>query len=225
MNITARCRPIEQSIRSLEAEKKGYQDQLRDASPGEKPFLTSQIKKLNQQLAETRRKLAQCQGIEPAPSPLPSTLSGTATLTTTLPQAPGPYVLPMTIDVRFTGDRGTYTRIAMTSFPQLQFPVGPVEVFGQSVEADVIITKHSGGEGSYRQGDVSIPITLQFSNSANLTLFDSVLPLTLGTSAPGFPVNMNRTVRLVDSGVFAGGVALDGRSGTLVVDGSFSRTP
>lgn len=225
MNTTARCRPIEESIRSLEAEKKGYQDELREASPPEKPYLTSQIKKLNQQLDAARRKLAQCQGIKPAPSPLPSILSGTATLTTTLPEAPGPYVLPVSIDARFTGDSGTYSRIAMTSFPKLEFPVGPIEVFGRLIEADVIITKQSGGEGTYRQGGISIPITLLFSNSANLTVFDSVLPLTLSTSAPGSPVNTNRAVKLVDSGVFAGGLALDGRSGTLVVDGSFSRTP
>lgn len=56
----ARCRPIEQMIQGLIAERDSLQEQLQSASTPQKSGIASQIKQINRKIAGQRAALTRC---------------------------------------------------------------------------------------------------------------------------------------------------------------------
>jgi hypothetical protein len=221
MPLAPECQAIADDIAAMEGEKRGLQQELQTAAPGEKPAIVGQIKSLIKRISAASIRLTDCinshAGPPPAP-PLDTVLNGTATMTTTYGAAPGPFTAPVSIQVTFNGAR---TFVAMTSFPPItatfSTPLG---------KNTCTITRSSGGTGSYAAGTLVVPITLHFDQSIDLPFYDedSDLPLILTTSSPGAPVDGAGHVVLAGTGTFTGGV-LGGSMGSITLDGTFATHP
>jgi len=222
MPIPAACQGIADEIAGLEAERTDLQLELQQAPTNQKAGLARQIKAINGKLLVARNQLVDCLATQPKdpppPPPLEAQLAATVTLTTTKPEAPGPYQMPVVIGVILNGAR---TFISLTSFPDVatsfDTPVG---------RNTTTVSRSSGGSGSYSGGEINIPVTLHFDQSIDLPFIDedSDLPLVLSTSAPGSPVDAGGQVSLVGTGAFVGGF-LAGANGTISIDGRFTPAP
>jgi hypothetical protein len=60
-------KPIQDRIIELQAEKRLLQDELRNASPGEKPPLNAQIREVATAIEEQQEELNRCRTVNPAP--------------------------------------------------------------------------------------------------------------------------------------------------------------
>ena len=142
-----------------------------------------------------------------------SHFTGTAALTTTREEAPGPYNSDIDLTVDFTDCRDT---IRITNFPPLTSH-SETRV-GSNTST---MTMVSGGAGRFTSTNrsISMPITLGLHNSLGI-LGNSTLPLTLtGAIDPA-----TGTATLRGTGTFSGG-QLGTYQGTVVVTGTFSPAP
>ncbi len=147
----------------------------------------------------------------PAPSIIGVHFTGTAVLTTSRDEAPGPYNADVNLTVDFTDGRRI---IHITNFPPLlsnsDTPLGP---------NTSTMTLVSGGSGSFVSFRIQMPVTLGLQNS-NAFFGNSTLPLTLtGVLDPA-----TGSVTLTGTGTFSGG-QLGTFLGTVVVRGTFSPSP
>jgi hypothetical protein len=174
---------------------------------------------LNRLLVAARSRLAHClaaPALQPQ-QPLEARFTGTATLTTTFGQAPGPFVEDLAFNVVFDSSR---TMLSIVSFPliveRFETPLG---------ENTTTITRRSGGSGSYSAGNIVLPLGLRFDHSVDLPFFqeDSDLDIVLTTAPPGSPLTPEPfgNVTLAGSATFSRGV-LGGDTGTLVIAGTIS---
>jgi hypothetical protein len=221
MPVPAECQSIQDEIDGLQQERELLQEQLQEAPPSQKPALIRLIRALNVQILAAQNRLADCIADSgpppPPPPPLEGRFDGTATITTTFGQAPGPFTQPVRFGVMLNGAR---TVIAITSFPTIQ------TTFDTSLGRNTTtITRTSGGSGSYAAGNIVMPLGLRFDHSINLPFFeeDSDLNVVLTTNPPGSPVSPEPfgSVTLVGSGTFNGGI-LGGSTGNLTISGRIS---
>lgn len=221
MTVPAECQNIVDHIAEMEGERRDLQLELQEAATNEKAGLVWQIKALNKQLAVADNQLTDCLAAHrgpPPPPPLASTLSAVVTLTTSKPEAAGPYAMPIEFGCIFDGNR---TVIALTSFPDIatsfDTPVG---------RNTTTVSKVAGGSGSYSAGQIDMSITLHFDQSIDLPFYeeDSDLPLVMSTSPPGSAVDATGAVTISGTGTFVGGY-LAGATGTVTITGTFSPVP
>jgi hypothetical protein len=147
-----------------------------------------------------------------------ASFTGTAELTTTHPNARGPFMSNINLTVKFVDCRAN---LIITNFPPI---LNSFEIPGGRNTSTV--TMAAGGAGTFdsSNGRIAIPIALGFQNSFGL-LGNSTLPLRLaaeGVADMEDPATGRAILR--GTGTFAGG-ALNGYQGTLTVTGSFSPRP
>lgn len=138
--------------------------------------------------------------------------TGTAELTTTRREAPGPYGSTVNLTVDFTECRGI---VRITNFPPLTS--NSLTALGPNTST---MTMTAGGSGRFTasSGRVEMPVTLGLQNS--LSIFgNSTIPLTLAGTVDAAG---NATLR--GTGTFSGG-QLGSYQGTVVVTGRFSPRP
>jgi hypothetical protein len=147
--------------------------------------------------------------------PLMSTFAGPGELTTTHPNAPGPFPSNVNLTVKFTDCRAS---ISITNFP-------PIPGSSENPPNTSTVTMIGGGSGSFdsSNGRIVIPITLKLENS-NILFGNSTLPLTLRAEGVDMENPATGQVTLRGTGTFVGG-ALNGSRGTLVFTGAFSPRP
>jgi PASTA domain len=219
--VPAECQSIQDEIDALQQERESLQEELQEAPPSQKPGLIAQIRALNAQIRAAGDRLADCIGDSgpppPPPPPLEARFDGTATITTTFGQAPGPYTQPVRFNVLLNGAR---TAIAIASFPTIQATFDTP--FGRNTTT---VTRTSGGSGSYAAGNIVMPLGLHFDQSIDIIFVeeDSDLNVVLTTNPPGSPVSPEPfgSVTLVGSGTFNGGI-LGGSTGNLTISGTIS---
>jgi hypothetical protein len=224
------CEAVQLELDALVAERTGYQDDLRSASPSQKPFLVAQIRALNRQIAAKRRELNQCLIDNGVPVAMSTSFVGTATLRTSDTRAPGPFTQAVTIGVFFNAARNGL------SFSVPTIATDPFDVptpFGRRTNVTTV-SQRSGGSGTWDQasGGASVPLTLLFDHSVDFQFFDedSTLSLVLhtGTTAGGLtgaPLDRTtRRLRLVGQGTFVDGI-LENSIGTLEIDGTLAALP
>lgn len=219
------CEHIQQEIADLKAERTQLQADLSVAAPGQKPFIVAQIKAINRQITIKQVELNGCLGIS-GQRPLATDFTGIATLTTSFPQASGPFVNSISLSLSFN--------IARTEVVILGFPPISTDPFDTPVGWNVVtISQIGGGRGSFdlSSGAIGMPLTLFFDNSIDLPFFeeDSRLPLLLGTGTvgtlQGSPLNRTtKRVAMVGTSTFSGGV-LNGHTGSLILDGIVADLP
>ncbi len=164
-----------------------------------------------------------------APSALESRFIGTATMLTTDGNAPGPFVVDLDLDFRFTRNRCTFT---ITRFPKLKLKTRDLPVIGVIT---VEVTKTGGGVGAFHPiaGTMTLPITLHLHyETILLSDDDATFYLTTGNSisgdrrfnVTGSPLTEGGSITLVGTMRFRNGY-LEGRSGSLVITGNISPQP
>ena len=142
-----------------------------------------------------------------------SHFTGTAALTTTRDEAPGPYNSDINLTLDFTDCRGT---IRITNFPPL---TSHSETRVGSNTSTMTMVSGGAGRFTSTSRSISMPITLGLQNSLAI-LGNSTLPLTLtGAIDPA-----TGTATLRGTGTFSGG-QLGTYQGTVVVTGTFSPAP
>ena len=151
------------------------------ASTPQKPFIVSQIRRVNREIAHKQRELDACLGAAGCQS-LAAVFSGKATLTTTNSAAPGPFVGPVDIGLYFGCSRATFLITGFSPITTQPFTT-PV---GQNVTT---VSLSRTGTGTFDQvtGNMGIALSLLFDHSIDLPFYeeDSVLPLLLGTGSIG----------------------------------------
>jgi hypothetical protein len=82
MSTSSPCDSIASQLRNLEQEKRGFQQELVRASPSQKPFFISEIKRVTLELAGKRQDLFEClqQNPPPPPPPRPDLLAANVVL-------------------------------------------------------------------------------------------------------------------------------------------------
>lgn len=220
MPVPPACQGIQDEIDGLEAERAQLQEELTGAGPAEKMALLRQIVAINRQLAPLRKQLDECIRSHPEPPPVPPIVAifvGTTTLTTTDPNAPGPFYNDVTLQLQIVEQT-----ITITAFPPLS-----TDPFSTPLGSDTVtVTRSAGGSGRYDvggiRGHIFMPITLQFRHSLP-GVVDSELSLDLSTDPPGSPLVPEPFgyVKLEGSGRFVGGYFND-KTGTLIADGRIS---
>jgi hypothetical protein len=165
--------------------------------------------------------------------PLLATFTGTSTIRTTHPRAPGPFVDMLTAGVEFSADR----RTVVLRLPQIRRVTSPQP----DVTVTIEVTMIGGGTGMFTPADGSlvVPVTLLFRvlvqflgftvSDTTSTLSDT---LTTGSdtsptgafSDTGAPMDGTGLVVLVADGQFSGG-ELNGRDVSLVMVGTVSPRP
>lgn len=213
------CEALIEELGGLRATRLDLRSLLREFPGSEK--ITARIANLTQQIDALQLKRDQCFQASKV-TPIEATFVGTATLTTTLAEAAGPFRQALTMGLLFTADR---TQVFITRFDAITTDPFPTKL-GPNVTT---ITKSGGGAGAYSNGDVTIDITLHFDQSIEVPLIvfeeDSDLSLSLATQAKGGSrLGSDGHIDLGGSGVFDKGI-LGGSTGTLVVNGTLMRAP
>lgn len=166
---------------------------------------------------------------QPAACPtITSNFRGTATMTTTNTNFPGPYTADVNMTIEFSNCR-TVARI--TNFTEVAtLPFNVLVPGGGTRENITRVTQTGGGTGMFEAatGQIRIPVTLHFRHTLEKTLGVLALPsdltLTLTTEGAGGRRLSNGHAILVGSGVFAGGVK-GGTTGNITVAGNFTPSP
>ena len=174
--------------------------------------------------------------------PLSTVFTGTSTLTTTFPEAPGPFRTQVTIGVEFSAARD---RVVITSFPDIRTLPFPTPLGSNTTTVEYV----GGPPGTFGPGTgaLAIPLSLRFDQSIDVPWLsyeeDSTITIPLSTSgaadgADAAPVNPTTgAATLVGTAEFQGGVlggdeplggalgTLDRARGTLVLSGAFDPIP
>ena len=151
---------------------------------------------------------------------LASMFSGNVTMTTTNPNAPGPFVQDLSLGVRFTDCRSV---AQIVSFPAIT--VGPFDTPVGSNTTTVTLAEGGSGVFDPASGRLDIRVTLHFSHSIGPPLAGpSDVTLDLSTSGRGGEaIRMGRGA-LTGTGRFRGGF-LDGSTCNVTVRGILSPSP
>jgi hypothetical protein len=151
----------------------------------------------------------------PCAAPLGSTFTGTATMTTTNSNAPGPFISDVRLSLSFEDCRAT---LRITEFPAISVTFGTP--LGDNTTT---VTMPSGGSGALASGRVDIPVSLRFGNSIPAA-GTSFADMTLTTGSSGGSALRDGSITLVGSGRFRGGF-LNGSNCNLTVRGTISPAP
>jgi hypothetical protein len=227
-------------IEDLEQEHELLQALLEEVPSDTKPFLIAQARVLTRQIDalqdELTEQIMDLPESQTTSSPLLATFNGEAILTTTHPQARGPFEVRLAeaIDLEFHDRSSTmpFRRVRITRFPKITYrtTVNSPPLPGTTIVTTV--TRSGGGSGIDRgNGIIEIPITLNFSHGSLWS--SSQLRLTLSSSSPGSPINPGPqlgSVELRGSGTFVGSrfdprPGLAGSNGTFILSGTISEVP
>jgi hypothetical protein len=153
------------------------------------------------------------------------TFTGTATMTTSNTNAPGPFVSAVTIGVKFL--KYDHTKLEITNFPTITVGPFPIKI-GQTTLTNtttITLTNVQTATANPSTGKMSITMTLHFKHSLPAA-GDSDLPITVSTdNSGGSRIGAGtRHVKLAGTGTFSGGF-LGGSTGTLLIDGTLSALP
>ncbi len=167
--------------------------------------------------------------------PLLATFTGTSTIRTTHPDAPGPFVDTLTAGAEFSAAR----RTVVLRLPQIRRVTTPPQQPNVTVTIEVTMVGRGTGMFTPADGSMAVPVTLLFRvlvQYLGITVSDttSTLTDTLTTgsdtsptgafSDTGAPMDGTGFVVLVADGQFSGGV-LNGRDASLVIVGTVSPRP
>ncbi len=182
-----------------------------------------ELKAVGPSIAFQQRKLEKCLEEETGVSPLTTRFNATRVLTTTHPDARGPYEGDIVIGIRFNASR---TEVTITSFPDIVSDPSDTPV-GDNVTTVSLI---SGGNGTFDKstGHIGIALGLRFDHS-NRFIGDSTLSLMLTThnveELQGSPLNnTTRALTMVGRGTLNGGY-LNGSDADLIVSGGLETLP
>lgn len=215
MSAPTRCQSIQDEIDRLQRDRDLVQELIREAPPNQRPALMERLRALDAQIRAAQDRLADCLGAsQPPQTPIEGQFAGTATLTTTFPQARGPFARPVQFRIMINAAR---TTITLTTFPPIQVTFNTP--LGRNTTT---ITRSSGGSGSYAAGRIRMPLGLRFDQS-HILARGSDLNVMLSTDPPGSPLSPQPfgNLTLVGSGTFQGGT-LGGQTGTLNIRGTLS---
>ena len=138
--MPAVCNQLTGEVADLKAERVDLQTQLQHAAPAEKGALASQIKKLNSQIASKEKLLTTCNSAN-GKQDQAATFTGTATLTTINPNAPGPFVV--NISIGFVYQAWRHDQIVVASFPAIVF--GPYSTPAGSNTTELLYSAQIAG--------------------------------------------------------------------------------
>ena len=241
MPVPTECKPLDEELKALLRDRTDLQAQQRSASPGLKGAFTAGIKHLNLLIHAKTAAFDGCvaqhaktgqQDASTNPSPIASSFSGTATVTTDRRLKGEPFFFPVvTFGLSFNGPR---TQSSITVFADWTTDTtlaandlsGPLSFLFGANTTTVRLT--SGGNGLYDKptGTWVLPLLkLRFDHSRVNPLQDEdsdlVIPLsTVGGSA----VTTAGLVTLSGRAPFSGGW-LAGALATLVVTGTLAPVP
>ena len=141
-------------------------------------------------------------------------------MTTNNANAPGPFVRPMTIGLKFL--KYDHAKLEITNFPTIT--VGPFTTPVGKNTTTVTLNSVQSTSVTPSSGKLSITMTLHFKQ----TLPDpgSDLPITVSTdNSGGSRINAGtRQMKLTGQGTFSGGF-LGGSTCSLAIDGTLSASP
>jgi hypothetical protein len=193
------CEAIIHAISKLKKEKQDIAADLKKASPGEKPSLIRQIKKIIDKIRQKERELDRCMISHGGLPTLETTLKGRATLTTDNENAMGPFKKNIVAAIAFL--KYDHTKLA-ASFQPITFgpfstPVGNVSIIASQV---------GGAFGNFNplNGNMFINIKLFIANSSNFPgAGDSDIELYLSTlDSNASALDSSGDITLVGHGVF-----------------------
>lgn len=227
MPVPAECQPLQDEIDELLAERESWGQDLREpgvAGPVRHSILRI-IRALMEQIEAKRELLDACLAQHGVAVPLTTAFNFTATLTTTDPRAPGPFVQQnLSATLRFSAERAG---VDITSFPSIMSPPFMTPA-GQNITT---ITMLGLGIGTFdaASGHTVLQVRLRFDHSIDVPFIveDSDMNnLILGTmAAPGSPLNRQaKGLTLTGTGVFTGGI-LGGSMGTITLAGTLQDLP
>lgn len=219
------CIDLEKNLEDLLSDLAGFQSDLQSAPTQAKSALMGVIKKLNVQIGKKEVELAACYAAKNI-SNLETTLMGTAKLTTTYPNAPGPYNLPIKVALTFFKGRRKIT-LYFGPFVAAKFSTP----LGENVTT-IKLNKYGGEMGDFNRktGEMCVFLSLLFDQSVRILADEnSLLNLELNTDVvdgmQGIPLNRNtRELTLVGKGQFEGG-ALDKQYAELTITGTIADLP
>lgn len=214
---SALAKEIHNAVKDLQAD-------LHSASPGQKPAIVAEIKKISadikknsatgKKLAAAQKAFAKCLTDNGLLQALKAAFTGTATLTTSNSKAKGPFKQSVNIGLRFSVR--DHKDISITSFPKISVkydtPVG---------EVTTTVTMNSGsGTFNKSTNKITLSLSLAFKHSTSLA-GDSTLDIKLNTDSP---LDAAGKITVSGSSKFKGGY-LDGDTCTLSVKGTISPRP
>ncbi len=227
-----KCTAEEQAVAKLQAALskeihnavKDLQAELHSASPGQKPAIVAEIKKITadikknsatgKKLAAAQKAFAKCLEVEGLLQALNASFKGTATLKTSNSNAKGPFNQGVNIGLRFSVR--DHKDVSITTFPKISVsydtPVG---------EVTTTVTKNSGsGTFNKSTNKITLNLNLAFKHSTALA-GDSTLAITLKTDSA---LDAAGKITVSGSSKFQDGY-LDGDTCTLSVKGTISPRP
>lgn len=231
--IPAQCKSAESTVKELEAELEDAYEEVQNAKGSGKASAGQHAFNAYKKLQEAKKALNHClieAGVPPPPQPLDATFVGAYSVSTTHPNAPGPFRGTITIGCRFSSDR---TYVIITYFPAVvtdSFPLGGILGSDQ-----VTITEIGLGSGSFDQatGAMAISLSLNFHHSSSF-LSDSTLALIMDTgthtslsgalTANGSPMDAQGMITLAGVGIFSNG-NLGGSEASVFIAGQVSPHP
>ncbi len=160
LHVPAVCNQLAGEVADLKAERADLQTQLQHAAPAEKGALASQIKKLNSQIAPKEKLLTTCNSAN-GKQDQAATFTGTATLTTNNPNAPGPFVV--NISIGFVYQAWRHDQIVVASFPAIVF--GPYSTPAGNNTTTITLLGANCGAINPKTGRLEVSVTLKFEES------------------------------------------------------------
>jgi hypothetical protein len=221
------CQSITDQIASLRTELQNKKDDFRDTDGGRdsrKP-LASKINQLErdyeQRIRAKQQEYDQCRLAHGGKLDQVTTFTGTATMTTTNHNAPGPFVQRVTIGMTFL--KYDHTKVDLTSFPTITTAPFTTPVGSNTTTVTLLSVQSTSVNPT--TGKVSVTMTMHFRHSL-AGAGDSDLPITISTeNTGGSHINTGtRALTLAGTGTFLGGF-LGGSNCTLTISGSLSALP
>ncbi len=197
------CAGVYSQLAALKSERTSLQSDLKNAAPGEKPFLNNQIRKLNKKITAKEAEYVQCELAHDGKPTANTTFVGKAVMSTNNSKASGPYVKNVTIKGVFP--RFCHDALLITDFPPIV--VGPYSTPVGDNTTTVTLVEETNSSVDPSTGRVQLTVKLHFHHSLAVAK-DSDLIITLSTDAPG-------GTRRTDAGRSPGAIVLVG-NGTFI---------
>lgn len=223
MAIPDACLPLAKQLDQLQKTDAALRRVLNDSRPplvgDERAGIARQIDEVERQITAMTAQLNQCVVEHGRHLPYPVTFTGTATLTTTLKDAPGPFRTAITMVLRVDDAND---QVLVTAFPSIS--TGPIEDgIGETI---TLVGVGGPGFGTYSGGLINITLVFLFHPSTIIPRLVEDADFTVELRCvDNRPIDVAGNLALVGSGPFAGGAPLSGNAGTLELDGVLKPVP
>ena len=218
------CTNIYNQLAALKAERAGFQNDLQSAAPGEKSFLTNQIRKLNAKIALKASEYKNCEQTHGGKPDLNAIFRGKAIMTTSNSNARGPFTAKLLNDKALKGvfPHWCHNSFGITKF--LPIVVGPYSTPAGDNTTTVTLVNESSSTVDPSTGKVEMTLKLLFHHSLAVA-GDSDLEITVSTEAAGgLRRRSNGSIALTGKATFQGGY-LGGDSCHLFIGGTLKPAP